>query len=531
MNLFKKQDGLAAPLVLTILALFIAGAGLFYYFKLYKGSAPKTTSSIDTVRIGLKSAPLGFYGQKDIEYESPTFNFNSNIFEGLTTFTKDLKFASRQLVESWDNPSDTVWRLRLKKGVKFHNGYDFTAEDAKYSIDFAKQYVVKDDIAQVKQVRIMDPFTIEIETNGPSPLLLNNLINVFVLSKKYSEENGFDKPNGTGPYKFVENINGKYQLAANENYYLGAPKIKTAIYRVIEDDNSRIDALLSGDVDLVEDVPAARIGDISVNKKYTLKGVPSLRVIYLGMDVSSPRLKSSSATTNPFKKLDVRKAIYAAIDEDQIIRTVMGNHAYPATQLATSVNFGFNPNITRPSVSIDSAKILLAQAGFADGFDVTLDVPNNRYQNDELIGKAVAEQLGKIGIRVKLNAMPKEGFFPKVTDQQDTDFYLLGWSQENGDAGGAYATIIHTPSKDSGYGSFNVGKYSNPVIDDLIQKSDNTVDSVARLRILQEIAKLATDDVAVIPLHQQEDSFVVNRSFDWTPRRDNGIRAFEISAN
>src|SRR3989344_8859573 len=233
-------------LPIILLVVLIGGAAAWFYFKPLEQSlntsSPISTDSnsrTDSVIIGVKSAPLGFYGQEKVQYESPTFNFNSNIFEGLTTFTKDLKFASRQLVESWDNPSDTVWRLRLKKGVKFHNGYDFTAEDAKYSIDFAKQYVVKDDIAQVKQVRIMDPFTIEIETNGPSPLLLNNLINVFVLSKKYSEENGFDKPNGTGPYKFVENINGKYQLAANENYYLGAPKIKTAIYRVIEDDNSR----------------------------------------------------------------------------------------------------------------------------------------------------------------------------------------------------------------------------------------------------------------------------------------------------
>ncbi len=494
-------------------------------------STAKEGNAVDSVVIGIKSAPLGFYGQDSVEYESPTFNFNSNIFEGLTTFTKDLKFASRQLVESWTNPSDTQWRLKLRKGVMFHNGEEFTAEDAKYSIDFGKDYVVGDDLAQVKSVTVEDNYTILVETNGPSPLLLNNLINVFVLDKSEVEKNGFDKPVGTGPYKYVSNTDTNYSLIANEDYYLGAPKIKNVTYRVIEEDDQRVDALLSGDVDLIEDVPANRRTDVEANTTVKLKGVPSLRVIYLGMDVSKAKTKYSTASSNPLKNLKVRQAMYMSIDENAIIRDVMGGHAYVATQPSTSVNFGFNPNLKRPTYDPEAAKVLLTEAGYPNGFDIVLDVPNNRYQNDEAIGKAVVADLNKVGIRATLNAQPKEDFFPKILDNYDTSFYLLGWSQENGDAGGAYGTLIHTPDEDAGYGSFNIGGYSNKVVDQLIEQSDNKVDSVERLRILQNLAETAMTDVPIIPLHQQEDSFAVSNKFNWTPRRDNGIRAFEISGN
>src|SRR3989344_2785211 len=268
-------------LPIILLVVLIGGAAAWFYFKPLEQSlntsSPISTDSnsrTDTVIIGVKSAPLGFYGQEKVQYESPTFNFNSNIFEGLTTFTKDLKFASRQLVESWDNPSDTVWRLRLRKGVTFHNGDEFTAEDAKYSIEFGKDYVVADDLAAVKRVRIIDPYTIEIDTDGPAPLLLNNLINAYVLNKKYVQQNGFDDPVGTGPYKYIGKMKDEYSLVANEKYYLGASAIKHVTYKVIEDNNLRIDALLAGTVDLIEDVPSSRITDIKLRPDLEFKGAP-----------------------------------------------------------------------------------------------------------------------------------------------------------------------------------------------------------------------------------------------------------------
>lgn len=539
-----SEQGTTSKLLLLLLGAIgiIALAGIWLYQKPSSSSSDQvttpirtgtaTTGALDTVTIGIKSAPLGFYGQTEEQgfaFETPTFNFNANIFEGLTTFTKDLKFASRQLVESWDNPKDTTWRLRLRKGVKFHNGDDFTAEDAKYSIDFGKKYVVQDELAQVEQVRIIDPYTIEIDTKGPHPLLLNRLINVYVLDKKYVTANGFDTPNGTGPYKFVTKTATDYTLAANPNYYLGAPKIKNVVYRVVEDDLQRVDALLAKHVDIIEDVPATRIAALKGNRDFEFKGVPSLRVIYLGMDIASKKLKYSTSSTNPFAKLEVRQAIYQAINETDIIATIMGGHAYNATQPTTSVNFGFNPDIKRSVYDPENAKKLLAKAGFPNGFDVTLDVPNNRYQNDELIGKRVVSDLAKVGIKVTLNPMPKKEYFQKVLDNFDTSFYLLGWSEENGDAIGAYSTLLKTYVKEES-GIYNVGRYSNSKVDSLIEKANTTINTVERLKVLQELAKTAMDDTPIVPLHQQEDSFGVSTKLDWTPRRDNGIRAYEISA-
>jgi len=525
-----KKSSSGMMFVILFLIACLAGAAIWLLMSGQKNNPTvQKQAKADIVVIGIKSAPLGFYGQKKIEYENPTFNFNANIFEGLTTFNKDLKFASRQLVESWDNPNDTTWRIRLRKGVKFHSGDDFTAEDAKYSIDFAKTYVVQDDLSAVKSVKIIEPYTIEITTNGPAPLLLNNLINAYVISKKYTDAHGFDSPNGTGPYKFVSKNGNEYKLVANESYYLGAPPIKNAIYHVIEDNDQRVDALLSQKVDLIEDVPSSRVQDIEKNSAVEFRGAPSLRVIYLGMDVSSAKTKYSSASANPFKKLEVRQAIYKAIDEDEIVKNVMGSHAYPANQPATTVNFGFNPTIIRPAYDPVGALKLLTDAGYPNGFDIVLDLPNNRYQNDEAIGKTVVQQLAKVGIKVTLNALPKDQYFDKVLGPNyDTSFYLLGWSQDNGDAGGAYGTLIHARDAKSGYGGFNIGNFNSKPVNQLIEQSDKVVDSVQRLKLLQQLAEETMKEVPIIPLHQQEDSYANNKRFSWTPRRDNGIRATEI---
>lgn len=542
----KTSSFFSPPFVIgALLVILLATLGGWYALVSTQQTLPQQ-KRINQVRIGIKSAPLGFYGQEDVEYENPTFNFNANIFEGLTTFNKDLKFADRQLVESWTTPKDTTWRLKLRQGVRFHNGDEFTAEDAKFSIDFGKKYVVQDDLAAVKQVTVLDAYTIEIETNGPSPLLLNNLLNVYVVSKKHIEANGgiktkktsdgaeiyyldYQEPIGTGPYKFVRQDGNQYYLTANESYYLGKPPIASAIYRVIEDNNERVDALLNGTVDLIEDIPATRIADIEKTTNYAFKSAPSLRVIYLAFDTASSKLKYSSAPTNPFKKPQVRLAFYKAINEEEIVQAVMGGHAYKASQPATQVNFGFNEAIKRPFYNREEAKKLLEEAGYPNGFDIVLDVPNNRYHNDEAIGKKVVEDLNKAGIRAKLNAMPKDAYFEKILDNYDTSFYLLGWSQDNGDAGGAYGTLLHTPKTASGYGSFNIGKYSSKKVDQLIEEADKTVDSVKRQTILKELAQAVMEDVPIIPLHQQEDSFAIDRTFRWTPRRDNGVRAFEIS--
>lgn len=460
--------------------------------------------------------------------ETPTNSMNKNIYDALLHFDSELN-VHPALAEKWENPDSLTWIFYLRKDVKFHDGAPFTAEDVKFSIERAKNWArsgFKSTVNQVAKIEVIGPYQIKITTPNPFGNLHRKLAQLYIMNKawveKYGDEYQADHPNGTGRYKFKEWVKGDHlTLVANEDYFGGAPVIKTVILRPLTNDATRTAALLSGEINIADDVPAQDIARIKASKKVELVQRPSLRLIYLQMDQNreiSPGAKGADGK-NPLLNQKVRQALYLGIDEDAIVKHVMNGFAFPASQFYPSAVFGYDNTIKRPAFNPEKAKALLKEAGYPNGFELTITTPNNRYVNDEKIAQAVASSLSRIGIKMKVNALPKETFFP-MTDRLEASFMLIGWACADGDGSSFLDGIAHSYDKVLGFGRYNRGRYSNPAVDAKIKAASATVNQKERLANMQAAQKVAMDDQAFIPLHYEVDLYGKTRDLKWTPRVD-----------
>ncbi len=489
--------------------------------------------------VGAKTLKIGL--SSDIRSLDPYFHNEtvtnsvlSNIFEALTHFDKDLKVYP-MLAESWKVIDDVTWEFKLRKGVKFHNGDPFNADDVIFSFDRImhwKKSGFKSKVNMIKEVKKVDDYTVRIVTKGPYPILLRKISYVKILDKEFyaGKPDEFVALNavGTGPYKLIKwNKGESISMEINKDYWRTLPAFDKVIFRPLTNDSTRVAAILSGEVDIIDKVPVRDVERVKKNKKLNFFMRPGLRLIYLQMDQGrdvTPYVKGK----NPFKDVRVRKAIYYGIDEDAIVKYVMNGFAKAAGQYHPEVVCGYDPSIKRPPYNPEKAKKLLKEAGYPNGFEVTLDAPNDRYVNDEQIAQAIASSLAKIGIKVKVNALPKATFFPK-TDRLDTSFFLIGWASTDGDGSSFLDGIVHTYNPDKGYGRYNRGRYSNPEVDKLIEEAGVTIDQNKRLELLRKAQKIAlVKDQNVIPLHFQVDLYASKKSINFVPRADSHIYVYEI---
>jgi len=480
------------------------------------------TALVDGFASEPRSADPFFYA------EAPTNALNRNLYDGLTRFDADYKLQPA-LAETWEAVNDTTWLFHLMKGVKFHDGTPLTAEDVKFSIERCATWAksnFKDSVAQIEQVEVVDPHTVKIVTKGPFGILPSMVSRVMIMSKAYVEKTGDDaqatKPNGTGAYKLTEWVRGDHlTLTANEGYFRGAPKIKQVVIRPLTNAATRTAALLSGEVHVVDDVSVRDVDRVKTNPKLELLVRESDRVIYLEMDQArekSPRLESPTGK-NPFLDARVRRAFLLAINEEAIVKHVMNGFAEVAGQMVPPMVYGFDESIKRPAYDPEKAKALLKDAGYPNGFAVTLDAPNDRYVNDAQIAQAIAADLARIGVRVKVNAIPKNTFFP-MTDRRETSFNLMGWACNPPDAIRFMTANAHSDDPKLKLGAANAGNYSNPKVDKLIETVSRTVKADERLRLLQETQRLLMEDVAFIPLHTQVNIHAKIKRLKMTLRAD-----------
>lgn len=494
-------------------------------------------ASAQTVRIGNQGDALSM--DPHSLNESLQLSVTGNIYEPLVTRDKDLKLVPA-LATSWQQTSPTVWRFELRRGVQFHDGKPFTADDVIFSIARAagEGSDMRSYTNDVKDVRKLGDHVVEIETKTPFPILPDVFSFLYIMSKQWSEENQATRPvdrrkgienaasfraNGTGPYRLRERQpNVKTSFVRNGNYWGTIEgNVINVEYTPIGNDATRVAALLSGQVDVIEPVPVQDVARVNASGKAKVLQGPELRWIFLGMDQKRDELLYSSVKgKNPFKDKRVRQAFYQAIDIDGIQRTVMRGASTPAALLIGPGTNGYDASIDkRLPHDVEAARKLLAEAGYPSGFEVTMNCPNDRYVNDSNICQAVAANLARIGVKINLQAETKGTYFPKIL-RRDTSFYLLGWSPSTYDAHNVLNAIIHCVD-DKGAGQFNLGSYCNPKVDELTLKIQSETDQARRNAMIKEAYALHSEDVGHLPLHQQALAWGVSNNVRLVQRADN----------
>ncbi|MCA0930788.1 ABC transporter substrate-binding protein [Ruegeria profundi] len=421
---------------------------------------------------------------------------------------------------SEDNPN--IWVFKLREGVTFHDGAEFDSEDVVFSLDRARtpDSDYKELLASVKEVRATDKYTIEIETDGPNPIMPNNLTNMFMMDKGWAEANNAVKvqdyeggedtfaaknANGTGPYMLVSREpDVKTVLAAYENYW-GKDEfpleVTEIIYTPIQNAATRVAALLSGEVDFIQDVPVQDLERVASADGLDVRTAPQNRVIFFGMNMGDADLANDNVEgKNPLSDVRVRRAMSQAINRDAIKQVVMRGQSAPAGMIAPPFVNGWNEEMDSSTTDIEGAKALMAEAGYPDGFSIQLDCPNDRYINDEAICQAAVGMLAQIGITVNLDAKPKAQHFPLINNLE-TDFYMLGWGVPTYDSEYIFNFLAHT--KGEKYGSWNGTRYSNPELDAKIVALASETNLPERDKQIAEIWQVVQDEQLYIPIHHQ----------------------------
>ena len=473
--------------------------------------------------------------------ESLQISVVENIYEPLVTRDRNYKITSA-LATDWKQTSPTVWRFNLRKGVEFHDGTPFTADDVIFSYERAKGdgSDMKTYVGQVKEVKKVNDHAVDFVLNAPFPILPELFTHWHIMSKKWCETNQATKPvdrrkgienaasfraNGTGPYRLRERQPGVVTSFVRNGNYWGKVEgnVDQITFTPIGNDSTRVAALLSGEIDIMEPVPVQDVERVKGNAKLKVMQGAELRVIFLGMDQKRDELLFSNIKgKNPFKDVRVRKAFYQAIDVEGIKKTVMRGAAAPIALMLPSEVKGFAPDLAkRLPYDIEASKKLLAEAGYPNGFEVKMNCPNDRYVNDAAICQAVAGNLAKVGVKINLEAETKGTYFPKIL-RRDTSFYMLGWTASTVDAHNVLYPIMSSPG-DAGRGQFNLGAYSNPKVDELTTKIASETDDKKRNEMIREAMKLHQDDVGHIPLHQQALNWGMRNNIDAVQWPDNGM--------
>jgi peptide/nickel transport system substrate-binding protein len=480
--------------------------------------------------------------------QGPTHTFAHHIYETLVDRETDGALIPRLSTEwTLKEGDNTTWVFKLREGVKFHDGADFTAEDVVFSLDRARSQKsnMRQLHADVESVTAVDDLTVEIKMKGPSPLYPNNLTNTFIMDKTWSETNNVQEvqdfaagednyavrnANGTGPYVLESREpDVRSVLKMNENHWAEQkPAVTELIYLPIADAATRFAALLSGEVDLVQDVPVQDIERLSGTDGIKVETGPENRVIYFGYKFGDAPLKSSNVTDkNPFNDPKVREAMELALDREAIKRVVMRGQSIPTGVANPPFVNGWTPELDAfPAPDIEKAKALLAEAGYPNGFTVTLDTPNNRYVNDEAISQAYVGMLGQIGIQVTLASRPIAQHSPLIVNGE-TDFYLLGWGVPTFDSAYVFNDLVHT--KTGNYGAYNPGGYSNPEIDAKIESLGTETDVEKRDATIAEIWEVVKADRVLMPVHNQVLAYAMKSNINLAVHPENQPRMYNVT--
>jgi peptide/nickel transport system substrate-binding protein len=502
----------------------MCGAALFLALGSLAANAQDLTYAI--------SAPIT---STDPHFQNATPNNAAlgSIFEPLVILTGDGQLVPG-LAESWTNVDDLTWEFKLRD-VTFHDGSPLTAEDVIYSLErpgnIESPAPYTPYTKAITEMEAVDDKTVRLKTATPYPLLTLDLSRVYIVSKAVAEANDTQAMNlgngviGTGPYEFVSfTADEQLSLARSDDYWGEAPAWENVQVRVIADDAARTTALLSGGVDAIENVPTPDVERMREEDGINFESGKSQRFVFLfldsGRDEPPGVLGNDGAplSENPFKDARVRQAVNLAIDRQAIAERVMMGLAYPSNNIVFDDGEGFIPGLENPPYDPEKAKALLAEAGYSDGFGITIASPNNRMINDEKVVQAIAQMLTRVGIRTEVDAMP---FSVIASRGQTGDFgvSMMSWGSTT-EASTPIRQMIACKDADKGWGAVNWGNYCNEEADALLTKALATVDTAARTKILEEAVGMLMDDVAIVPLYFQGSTWAAREGIEITPRSD-----------
>ena len=469
--------------------------------------------------------------------------FSQSVHDSLVMRDNTLQLVPG-LAVSWQQVNATTWRFNLRRGVKFHDGSPFTADDVVFSFERAQHpnSQLRQYAAPVGRPRRIDDYTVEFVQDKPNPITLEHATTIYIMSRAWAVKNKVERPldfkgkeetfasrnaNGTGAWTLVSREPGVKTVLRRNAGWWGAGEgrapgnVTEVVYTQVSADATRTAALLSGQIDFVLDPPPQDLARLEATRETKVVRGPENRIVFLGFDQSRDELLYSNVKgRNPFKDARVRRAVYQAIDIEALRARTMRGSALPTG--------GMTPSTLPSSPEIEQrlphdpakAKQLLADAGYPSGFEVTLDCPNNRYVNDEEICIAVAAMLTRVGIVTKVTAMPRATYFPKL-EKHDTSFFMLGWGGAITDAQTTLSPVLRSPDEKTGNGGFNYGRYLNPRLDALIDAAAVEMNPDKRRQVVWDALKEHNAQVHHVPLHRQMIPWAMRSNVTVVHRPDN----------
>jgi peptide/nickel transport system substrate-binding protein len=450
------------------------------------------------------------------------------------------------LAESWRPLSDTLWEFKLREGVRWHDGQPFTAEDVVFT--FRRVPEVPNSpggfggfLRAIERLEIVDARTLRIHTRQPHPLLPLDLASVMIIARHAADGAGTEDFNsgraaiGTGPYRLIAYRSGdRVELARNDAYWGEREPWARVSHRFLLNDGSRTAALLAGDVDIIEQVPTTDLARLRRDARLAMTEIPSLRTLFISPDWSRegphPLITDNAGNPlprSPFRDLRVRQALSLAINREALVERVMEGAAEATAQWLPAGAFGYNPDLRPAPFDPERARALLAEAGFPEGFRVTLATPNDRWPNDARISQAVAQMWTRVGVRTQVDASPFAAFVPRRSRQEHA-IQLGAWGSSTGEASNYLVSIVATFDRERLTGPANMTRHSDPDMDSLLARASATMDDAAREELWREATRLYAERLPMIQLLQYRNIWAMRRTLRHDPRMDERTLAMGV---
>ena len=513
----------------------IGGAAWLLSAALFVASA-----SAQTLRWASQGDPLTM--DPHSQNELLTNNLNGQVYESLVNRDRRLEIVP-VLATSWQQSGPLRWRFKLRANVKFHDGAPFTADDVVFSVLRARDSAsdIRTYALALGEPKAVDALTVDFVLPQVNPVFLQHLTTLPIMSRAWAEKHGAAKPidykskqeghaalhaNGTGPYRLTLRQPDVKTVYQRHTGWWGTfeGNVQQVVYTPIKSDATRVAALISGEIDFVLDPAPQDLARLRNTPGVKVIEGPENRIVFIGLDQGRDQLLYSSVKgRNPFKDLRVRRALYQAIDIETIRSRLMRGQSLPTGGITPSPAGAYNDPALESRLPFDlpAAKQLMAEAGYPQGFEVTLDCPNNRYINDEEICQTLAAMWAKLGVKVRVNAMPRSTYFPKL-QRLDTSMYLLGWGGAITDAETTLTPLLRTRGE-GGVGAWNFGQVSHARLDELAAASSKEADPVKREQLVKAALKEQKDQVLHLPLHRQVVPWGARQNVEVVHRADNWV--------